>query len=139
MKLTAPSTNCAALVVRGVPLVSSRPTTAKTPHQKGKAMTPALTSMTSSTLKHSRESGRWEGLMSLSGHFGSWDLYHHSMSSYLISSHVFPLFCFYPCITPVILSMITHRLTRFDCVYLCPALCTDLCIVLVYKPCVHIV
>src|SRR6266581_6269740 len=40
---------------------------------------------------------------------------------------------------PVVLSMITHCLTRFDCVYLCPTLCTDLCIVLVYKPCVHIV
>src|SRR6266702_8027416 len=40
---------------------------------------------------------------------------------------------------PVVLSMITHCLTCFDCVYLCPALCMDLCLVLVYKPCVHIV
>jgi len=40
---------------------------------------------------------------------------------------------------PVALSMITHCLTRFDCVYLCPDLCTDLCLVLVYKPCVHVV
>src|SRR6266702_6124034 len=40
---------------------------------------------------------------------------------------------------PVVLSMITHCFTRFNCVYLCPNLCTDLCLVLVYKPCVHIV
>ncbi len=61
---TVPSMRCVGLVVRGAPLVSSRHTTAKTPHRRRKAMTPMLTSMTSSTLKHSRESGRWEGLMS---------------------------------------------------------------------------
>ncbi len=77
--------------------------------------------------------------LSWSRHFGSWDLYHHSMSSYL------DLFMCSLCSAsvraspPVVLSMITHCLTCFDCVYLCPNLCTDLCLVLVYKPCVHIV
>src|SRR6266702_198026 len=64
MKSTVPSMSCAELVARGAPLVSSKPTTAKTPRQKKKVTTPALTFTTSSTLKHSRESGRWEGLMS---------------------------------------------------------------------------
>src|SRR6266702_3364447 len=40
---------------------------------------------------------------------------------------------------PVFLSMITHCLTRFDCVYQCLNLCSDLCLDPVYKPCVHIV
>ncbi len=56
-KSTAPSTSCAALVVREVPLGSSKPTTARTPHQRRRATTPAPISTTSSTLKHSRESG----------------------------------------------------------------------------------
>src|SRR6266702_2506217 len=64
MKSTAPFTNYAALVERGAPLVSSRPTTARTPHRRRRATIPVPTFMISSTLKHSRESGRWEGLMS---------------------------------------------------------------------------
>ncbi len=63
-RLTAPSTSCVRLVVRGAPSVSFRLTTAKTPHWRKRGMTPVLTSMTSSTLKHSRESGCWEGIMS---------------------------------------------------------------------------
>jgi len=83
------SMSCARPVARGVPLVSSRPTTARTLHWKRRATTLALTFTISLTLKHSRKSGRWEGLMSWSGCFGSWDLYHHSMSPYLYSSLCF--------------------------------------------------
>ncbi len=43
-------------------------------------------------------------------------------------SHMFPLFCFCLCIAPVTLSMITHCLTRFDCVYQCLDLCLGLCL-----------
>ncbi len=56
-KSTAPSTSYAALVVRGAPLVSSRPTTARTPRRRGRATIPALIYTISLTLKHSRESG----------------------------------------------------------------------------------
>ncbi len=64
--------------------------------------------------------------MSWYGHFGLWDLYHHSMSSYLnvpmcsLCSHSV---CVPP---PVALSMITHCLTCFNCVYLCLDLCSQL-------------
>jgi len=64
MKLTAPSTSYAEPVAREALLVSSRPTTARTPHQEKRATTPTLMSTISLTLKHSRESGHWEGLMS---------------------------------------------------------------------------
>jgi len=64
MKSTAPSMSCARLVARGVLLVSSRPINARTLHQRRRVTTLMLTSMISSTPKHSRESGHWEGLMS---------------------------------------------------------------------------
>ena len=70
------------------------------------------------------------GMLSWSGHFGSWDLYHHSMSSYLdflMCSLCSALVCALP---PVVLSMITHCLTRSDCVCLCLDLCSNLCLVL---------
>src|SRR6266702_4499917 len=62
-----------------------------------------------------------------------------------VCSLILILFVCSPCaafvrtLPPVTLSMITHCLTRFDCVYQCLDLCLDLCPDLVYKPCVHIV
>src|SRR6266702_4628418 len=50
-----------------------------------------------------------------------------------------PCTAFVRTLPPVALSMITHCLTCFDCVYQCLDLCSDLCLDLVYKPCVHIV
>src|SRR6266568_132418 len=58
------------------------------------------------------------------------------ISTILVSSPCSP---FVRYTAPVLLSMITHCLTHFDCVYLCLDLCSDLCLALVYKPCVHIV
>ncbi len=63
-RLTAPSTSYARLVGSKAPLVSFRPTTARTLLWRKKGMIPVLTFITSLTLKHSREGGHWEGLIS---------------------------------------------------------------------------